>query len=201
MSSNGGCVIAMRGKNCIAIASDLGFHGERYITGINTPKIFKMHDKLFVGLSGLLGDISSVKQILEYEISSFLLKENRYPEQLEITNILSHLLYKNRFTPFFIEPILAGIDKNGNPIICSMDIIGAVSNFSKFSVSGVCSEGLYGMCETLWKPDMSKDELFRIICKCISFTTNRNCLSGMGANVHIISKKKITSKKFELRLD
>jgi|Transcript_19819 20S proteasome subunit beta 3 len=201
MNPKGGCVVAMKGKNCIAIASDLGFYGERYITGINTPKVFKIHDTLCIGLSGLLGDISSIKQILEYEISNFLLKENTYPDHFEITNILSHLLYKNRFTPFFTEPILVGIDKNGNPIINSMDIIGAISSSNKFSVSGVGSEGLYGMCESLWKPEMSKAELFRTICKCISFTTNRDCLTGMGSSIHIISKGKIESKRVELRLD
>jgi 20S proteasome subunit beta 3 len=201
MDSRGGCVIAMKGKNCVAMASDLGFNGEQFITGNNTPKIFKICGRLFIGLTGLLGDISSVKQILEYEVSNFLVKENRFPEHFEITNILSHLLYKNRFTPFFVEPLFAGMDKNGNPVINSMDIIGAISNSIKFSVSGSCSDGLFGVCETLWKPNMSKKELFQVICKCISFATNRDCLSGWGAIIHVITEKEILSKKIQFRTD
>ena len=201
MESLGGCVIAMKGKDCIAIASDLSFYDDRFLKGTNTPKVFKIHDKLFVGISGLLGDISTVKQLLEYEISGFLIKENRYPEHFELTNILSHLLYKNRFTPFFIEPLLAGLDKDGNPVISSMDIIGATSNSNKFSVSGSCSDGLYGICELLWKPDMNEKELFNVICKCINFTTNRDCLNGWGANIHIITKNKVLNKKLEFRID
>jgi len=201
MDSQGGFVIAMKGKECVAIASDLGFYGERYISGNNTPKIFKVHDKLFIGMAGLLGDISSVKQIIEYEVSDFIIKENRFPGQFELTAILSYLLYKNRFAPFFIEPVLAGLDKKGNPSISSMDIIGAISESPKFSVSGSCSDGLYGICETLWKPDMSKKELFHVICKCINFNSNRDCLSGWGANIHIITKDGIFSKKIEHRVD
>lgn len=201
MNSKGGCVIAMKGKNCIAIASDLGFHGERYITGNNTQKVFKVNEKLFIGLAGLLGDVSSVKQLLEYEVATFLIKENRFPEHFEITSILSHLLYKNRFSPFFVEPVLAGLDKNGVPLISSMDIIGAVSNSIKFSVSGANSNGLYGVCESLWKPEMSEKELFKIVCKCIHFTTNRDCLSGWGAIIHIITEDRVLSKKLEFRTD
>jgi len=201
MNSQGGCILAMKGKNCVAIASDTGFHGERYIIGTNTPKVFKIHDKLFVGLSGLLSDVSSIKQILDYEVSNFLIKENRFPNHFEVTTILSNLLYKNRFSPFFIEPILAGLDKNNNPLISSMDMIGATSNSYKFSVSGVCADELYGICESLWKPDMCEKELFETTCRCINLATNRDCLSGWGANIHIVTKNKILSKKLELRAD
>jgi 20S proteasome subunit beta 3 len=201
MESQGGSVIAMKGKDCVAIASDLGFHSDRYIKGTNTPKVFKIHDKLFIGFSGLLGDISSIKQILENEVLNFLLKENRYPEHFELTNILSYLLYRNRFSPFYTEPILAGIDKNGNPVISSMDVIGATSNSSKFSVSGSCSKGLYGTCESLWKPNMSEKELFQVISKCINFASNRDCLNGWGANIFIIKKNETVCKKLEFRID
>jgi len=201
MDSQGGYVLAMKGKDCVAIASDLGLFEGRYISGNNTPKVFKIHDCLFIGLTGLLGDISSVKQILELEVSKFLLKENRFPEHFEIKNILSRLLYKNRFTPFFTEPILAGIDKKGNPVISSMDVIGAVSNSNKFSVSGSSSDGLYGACESFWKPDMSENELFKIVSKCINFASNRDCLSGWGANIYIIKKNRIFNKKLGNRVD
>jgi 20S proteasome subunit beta 3 len=201
MDSQGGFVLAMKGKDCVVIASDLGLFDGRYVSGNNTPKVFKIHDNLFIGLTGLLGDISSVKQILEYEVSKFLLKENRFPDHLEITNILSRLLYKNRFTPFFTEPVLAGIDKKGNPVISSMDIIGAISNSNKFSVSGTCSDGLFGICESFWRPNMSEKDLFKIISKCINFTSNRDCLSGLGANIYIIKKNRIFNKKLENRVD
>ena len=195
MNPQSGCILAMKGKNCVAIASDMGFHGERQIIGTNTPKVFKIHDKLFIGLAGLLGDVSSIKQILDYEVSNFLLQENRFPNHFEVTNILSNLLYKNRFTPFFIEPILAGLTKKGDPVISSMDIIGAVSNSNKFSVSGICTDELYGICESLWKPNMSDKELFKVVSKCINFATNRDCLSGWGACVYIVTENEIISKK------
>jgi 20S proteasome subunit beta 3 len=62
-------------------------------------------------------------------------------------------------------------------------------------------DGLYGICELLWKPDMNEKELFNVICKCINFTTNRDCLNGWGANIHIITKNKVLNKKLEFRID
>jgi 20S proteasome subunit beta 3 len=48
---------------------------------------------------------------------------------------------------------------------------------------------------------MSEKDLFKIISKCINFTSNRDCLSGWGANIYIIKKNRIFNKKLENRVD
>lgn len=46
----------MKGKNCVAIASDLRFGIQAQTISKNTSKIHKIHNKCFVGLSGLATD-------------------------------------------------------------------------------------------------------------------------------------------------
>lgn len=41
--------------------------------------------------------------------------------------------------------------------------IGCPNEPEDFVVSGTCSEQLYGMCEALWEPNLSPDELFETI--------------------------------------
>jgi 20S proteasome subunit beta 3 len=53
---NGGAVVAMKGKNCVAIASDMRFGAQAQTISTNMPKIYKIHDKCFVGLTGLATD-------------------------------------------------------------------------------------------------------------------------------------------------
>lgn len=54
-----------------------------------------------------------------------------------------------------MEPVVAGLDtKTNEPYIATMDLIGCPMETKDFVVGGTCSEQLYGMCESLWNPDM-----------------------------------------------
>lgn len=51
--------------------------------------------------------------------------------------------------------MIAGLDPlSHEPFICSLDLIGCPMVTDDFVVSGTCSEQMYGMCESLWEPDM-----------------------------------------------
>lgn len=52
--------MAMRGKNCVAIAADKRFGVQAQTVSFNFQKIFEMHDKLYVGLPGLATDIQTM---------------------------------------------------------------------------------------------------------------------------------------------
>jgi 20S proteasome alpha/beta subunit len=61
----------------------------------------------------------------------------------------------HRFGPYYAEPVIAGMDeKTGEPFICSMDLIGCINFAKDFVVSGTASQQMYGMCESLWEPDL-----------------------------------------------
>ena len=45
------------------------------------------------------------------------------------------LLLTNRFGPYFIEPVIAGLE-NGKPFICAMDLLGAACFAKDFVLSG-----------------------------------------------------------------
>ena len=39
--------------------------------------------------------------------------------------MLGQLLYEKRFGPYFVEPVVAGLDADGTPFVTAMDLIGA----------------------------------------------------------------------------
>ena len=49
---------------------------------------------------------------------------------------------------------MAGLNADGSPYICAMDLIGAPVVTTDFVVAGTSSENLYGMCEGLFRPDL-----------------------------------------------
>ena len=71
------------------------------------------------------------------------------------------LLTKIRFGPYFVEPIVAGLDpKTFEPFLSVCDLIGQPCFCNDFAVIGTSNEQLYGMCETLWTPDLVSGSYF-----------------------------------------
>ena len=68
-------------------------------------------------------------------------------------------------------------------------------------MAGTCTGNLYGMCETLWKPDMEKEELFETLAQALLASVDRDALSGWGGVVHIITKEGVISRELKGRQD
>ena len=201
MDQYGGCVVVMGGKNCIAIASDLRFGNEQFTSSFNTPKLFKINKNLYIAVTGLLVDISTVIHEIDHKISIYSIKDSFSIKPFVLSNVLSNLLYQQRFSPFLIESIVCGLDETYQPFISCMDILGAKAFTPNFAVGGTCSENLYGICETLWKPNLEPFELFQIISQCLIIGTNRDCLSGWGCIVKIILPDGVITKIVKTKID
>lgn len=59
-----------------------------------------------------------------------------------------------RFGPYFVEPIVAGLKEDNTPFISAFDLIGAPVVTDDFVVGGTCTNNLYGMCESFYRPNM-----------------------------------------------
>lgn len=82
-----------------------------------------------------------------------------------------------------------------------MDLIGAPVFTDDFVVSGTCTQNLYGMCESLYRPEMEPDELFETISQCLLAAVDRDALSGWGAVVHVITPEGVTTRVLKTRKD
>ncbi|KAJ3059526.1 Proteasome subunit beta type-3, partial [Quaeritorhiza haematococci] len=60
MEYNGGALIAMKGKDCVAIAADRRFGIQLQTVSCDFQKIFEINDKVFVGLAGLATDVQTL---------------------------------------------------------------------------------------------------------------------------------------------
>jgi len=202
MEYNGSAIVAMAGKDCVAIAADTRYGVRQLQTvGCQRQKTFKMTDQCYVGFSGLATDVQTLSQTLDFYLRLYELKEERQMDSKVVGNLLSHMLYEKRFGPWFSEPLVAGLGKDGKPFLCCFDFIGAMSKADDFVVGGTASEQLYGVCESFWRPDMNKDELFETAAQCLLSAVDRDCLSGWGGEVTIITKDEIITRRLKGRMD
>jgi 20S proteasome subunit beta 3 len=153
-SINGGAAVAMVGKDCVAIACDLRLGLQSLTVSNNYPKIFPYGD-VYLGLTGLATDVATVSDLLRYKVNMYRLREERQISPQTMANLVSSSLYERRFGPYFVSPVIAGINHtSGQPFICGFDSIGCIDFAKDFIVSGTASDQLFGMCEGLWEPDM-----------------------------------------------
>jgi 20S proteasome subunit beta 3 len=94
-----------------------------------------------------------------------------------------------------VEPVICGLERDNKPYICGMDLIGAGLFADDFVVCGsTSSEALFGMCESLYRPNLEPDELFEIVSQCLLSAVDRDALSGWGAIVHVMYALSVVCK-------
>lgn len=204
MDYNGSAIIGMVGKDCVGIAADRNLGIRLSHIASDFTKVFIMPSpKLIVGLSGLASDIQTFRNILDFRISLYQLREERNITPVTLRNMISTLLYEKRFSPYFLEPVIIGLEEKTNqPFIATMDLIGAIaSGEESFAVAGTCTGNMYGMCENLYQPEMSPDRLFETLAQSLLSSVDRDAISGWGGIVYIISADGITIKELKGRMD
>lgn len=73
------------------------------------------------------------------------------------------------------------------PYLCCMDMIGAKSESKAFVCAGTATQSLYGTAEALWRPDLTADELVAVCGKAFLSALERDCLSGYGAIIYLLT--------------
>ncbi|XP_036046926.1 proteasome subunit beta type-3-like [Onychomys torridus] len=200
-SYNGGAVMAMKGKNCVAIAVDRHFGIQAQMVTTDFQKIFPLGDRL-LGLAGLATVVQTVAQSLKFRLNLYELKEGRQIKPYTLMSMVANLLYGKWFSPYNTEPIIADLDlKTFKSFICSLDLIGCPMVIDDFVVRGTCSEQMYGMCESLWEPNMDPEYLFETISQAMLNAVDQYAMSGMGVIIHIIEKDKISTRTLKARMD
>ena len=201
MQYNGGCCVAMAGDQCFAIASDLGLVSQGKNISNECDKVHCVHDRLFLALSGLATDRTTVLEKLTYRCNMYKLREERNIAPSSFTAMLSNMFYERRFGPWFVEPVIAGFNPDNSVMLASTDLIGAKSTPKDFVCTGTCEDSLMGICETLWRPGLGPEELFEVISQSLLSALDRDCISGWGAKVFIVTPQKIVTRILKTRAD
>jgi len=205
MDYNGGSVIAMAGKECVAIACDLRLGNQAQGVASNFEKIFPMTDRVFVGLAGLATDVTTLHQQLRFRLNMYTIKEEREIEPETFAHLVSSTLYEKRFGPYFIEPVIAGLERAPSgeykPFIAMTDMIGCIDWAKDFVVAGTASSKLFGMAEGLWEPDLGPEDLFETISQTLLNAVDRDAYSGWGVVVHVVTKDKVIKRVLKGRMD
>nr|CAB3445855.1 unnamed protein product [Digitaria exilis] len=161
----------MVGKNCFAIASDRRLGVQLQTIATDFQRVFKIHDKLYIGLSGLATDAQTLYQRLVFRHKLYQLREERDMKPETFASLVSAILYERRELA------------------------------KDFVVSGTSSESLYGACESMYKPNMEPEELFETVSQALMASVDRDCLAGWGGHVFIVTPTEVQERVVKGRMD
>lgn len=132
----------------------------------------------------------------------------RIKENIDLTpklfiNLVASTLYEHRWGPYFVNPIVVGLDVTDNykPYVATYDSIGCLTESGEFQVAGTSSQLLYGTCEAFYKEKMEGSQLFETLSQCLLSAVDRDCLSGWGAIVYLMTPGGIEVKRLQARGD
>lgn len=200
---NGNSVVGMVGKKCVAIASDSRFGVQFQTISTNSQKVYKIQDNILLGLSGLATDMQTFALLMKRKVELYRIKEEIDLTPKLFANLVSTSLYEKRFGPYFVQPVVVGLDVSDDfkPYVCAFDSIGCPSESGQFEISGTSNDQLLGTCESFFKKDMEPEDLFESIGQSLVCSVERDCLSGWGGVVYLLTPDNISIRKIKIRQD
>lgn len=185
---NGGSILAMVGKNCYAIASDKRLGSNQFHTvETNVEKVFPVTNKTMLAAVGLATDVQTIGNTIRFHKNMFHLREEREMKPNAVAHFVSNMLYKRRFSPWYLSTVVAGLDENDKPYVWDFDLVGGMEvKVCGYAAAGTAEDQILGMAGYLWREDLSAEELFEVCSQCLTGGLDRDCLSGWGAVIHVV---------------
>jgi 20S proteasome subunit beta 3 len=66
----------------------------------------------------------------------YRLREDREISPKTFSGLVTSTLYEKRFSPYFVEPVIAGLNADNTPFLSAMDLLGAAVFADDFVVGG-----------------------------------------------------------------
>jgi proteasome beta subunit len=155
-------------------------------------KIFKITNKIFIGVAGIIADMQAISKTLSAELKLYELTNKREPSTKAAAKLLSNILYSNKLFPYYTSIIVGGVDATG-PHIYVLDPLGSLIE-DKYATLGTGAELAISVIEGSYKENMSREEAENLAYKSIKLACERDVLSGDGIDLVVITKNGVEEK-------
>ena len=130
------------------------------LIGDECCRVLEASKRSLLAVRGIQGDVQSLLEDVAARLRLRRLEEgdDACQEPKTLASLVSVMLYGQRARGgapgYSVEPVIAGLDKDGEPYLCAQDGLGAKMTSRTFVVAGTAAQSLYGSCEALYKPDL-----------------------------------------------
>ncbi len=183
----GTTTVGLTCKDGVVIATEHRATMGTLIAHKKTQKLFKIDDNIGLTVAGLVGDAQVLARYLRAEAELYNMKQKNPMPIVAAATLMSNILNGRKFAPYYVQLIVAGIDKDGYHVY-SLDAAGG-SIPDDYVTTGSGSPYVYGVLEDHFKEGLTLDEGADLAIRALHMAMKRDSASGNGVSVALISSK------------
>lgn len=162
---------------------------DTFIASSEAVKVFKIDDGLGMTIAGGVGDAYYLVKLLKVQNELYKMNEGKPMAPSTASSLLSLILQENKYFPYLVQLIIAGINNNGVPELYDMDPFGGSIKESKFSSTGSGSPTALGYLESVYNSGLSTQDGLRHTAKALQIAMKHDSATGDGMKLVAITKK------------
>jgi len=214
-SWHGGSIVGIAGDDFVVVAADsrLGEHGTIYQRDLE--RLVQITPKAVLGNCGFHGDALQMRKVIKTRCKIYEHNNRIPPSPPAIAQMVSTILYGQRFFPYYVYNIVAGMDDEGKGALFSYDPVGCVERVKCISEGTASSllqpfldNQIYGKnlgkttgSEEFPVPALTKERAMTVIKDAFISAAEREVNTGDSIIIQVVDKDGITKHVHPLRRD
>ena len=175
----------------VVVGADSRATAYTFIANTEVRKVWKIDNNLAMTIAGTVGDAQELIRVLKAQAEIYKMNENRLMSPKSAASLLSIILQQNKYMPFEVGLILAGLDGDV-PQMYNIDAIGGYTEESKFTATGSGSLTAIGYLEDAYKKGMSVKDGVKVVGKALQIAMRRDAATGNNMTIAVITKSAYT---------
>lgn len=208
---NGGTCSAIGGNGFVVAAADTRLSRGYNILTRDQPRIFKMTDKNLFASTGCWCDCLTFVKNLEIRVKYYRYDHNKNISTKALAALVQTMLYNKRTFPYYIGPIVCGLDENNQGTVCSYDPLGSYEHQSVTSI-GNQSPVVQPYLDCLLQPsnvtnvdeemkNITKEKAKKVLKDAYMAAAERCMYLGDSLQIVTLTPEGVEEEIFELRKD
>ncbi|MCL4329349.1 MAG: archaeal proteasome endopeptidase complex subunit beta [Candidatus Thermoplasmatota archaeon] len=182
----GTTTVGMTLKDSVIMATERRVTMDHFIAHKDGKKLHKIDTHSAMTIAGLVGDAQVLVRYMRAELELFRLQKRVSMPTEAAATLLSNILNQSKYYPYMVQILIGGFDSA--PHIFSVDAAGGAVE-DVYASTGSGSPFVYGVLESEFSKDMTRDEGIDLVVKAISASKARDSASGGMIDIGVITQK------------
>ncbi|KAJ2510064.1 Proteasome subunit beta type-1 [Coemansia sp. RSA 2049] len=184
--SMGTTIMAVQFDGGVVLGADSRTSSGTYVSNRVSDKLTKVHDRIYCCRSGSAADTQAVADVVRYHLALYTAQHGEEPTVKVAASLFQQICYDNKDN-LMAGIIVAGWDKVDGASVYEIPLGGSIHKLP-FTLAGSGSTFIYGYCDKLFRPAMTKDECIEFVKNSVSLAISRDGSSGGVIRVAAITE-------------
>ncbi|KAJ2454551.1 Proteasome subunit beta type-1 [Coemansia sp. RSA 2336] len=182
----GTTIMAVSFDGGVVVGADSRTSTGTYVANRVTDKLTKVDERIYCCRSGSAADTQAVADIVKYHLDLYSSQHGEMPTVKVASSLFQEICYHNK-NNLMASIIVAGWDKQNGGSVYEVPLGGSLHK-REFSVAGSGSSYIYGYCDKVFRPNMTKEECVEFVKNAIGLAITRDGSSGGVIRVAVITE-------------